>query len=253
MKLILESWRNYIAEDDQQEYDDLRYSVLGQVEDDLEEVGMDWILDDGVRDDIQDLAFKNNNLSDLIKSIKVYFSNEEAQASKWGYKDLQDKVLNELPPEVQSNLQPLGEVGLGTGLDDAEAKAQQGESDRVEMEETNIAQQSQKDMAQARKDVSFGTSPEEKEEVSKLTSMIIAFSKKKDLTKGRVAKLIDLLKQEMIKQAKLSAEPEEPMEEEKIKNPGKYMGGDRQQAGVDDDGDGVPNKADKSPKDGSKK
>ena len=175
MKLIMESWRNYIAEDDQQEYGDLRYSVLGQVEDDLEEVGMDWILDDGVRDDIQDLAFKNNNLSDLIKSIKVYFSNEEAQASKWGYKDLQDKVLNELPPEVQSNLQPLGEDSLGTGLDDAEAKAQQGESDRVEMEE------------------------------------------------------------------------------EKVKNPGKYMGGDRQKAGVDDDGDGVPNKADKNPKDGSKK
>ena len=138
-------------------------------------------------------------------------------------------------------------------LKDAVDAEEEGESDRVEMEETNIAQQSQKDMAQARKDVSFGTSPEEKEEVSKLTSMIIAFSKKKDLTKGRVAKLIDLLKQEMIKQAKLSAEPEEPMEEEKIKNPGKYMGGDRQKAGVDDDGDGVPNKADKNPKDGSKK
>ena len=177
MKLIMESWRNYITEDDQQEYDDLRYSVLGQVEDDLKEAGMDWILDDGVRDDIQDLAFKNNNLSDLIKSIKVYFSNEEAQASKWGYKDLQDEVLNELPPEVQSNLQPLGEEdSLGTGLDDAEAKAQQGESDRKFMEE-----------------------------------------------------------------------------EEKIKNPGKYMGGGRQKAGVDDDGDGVPNKADKNPKDGSKK
>ena len=43
------------------------------------------------------------------------------------------------------------------------------------------------------------------------------------------------------------------MEEEKIKNPGKYMGGGRQKAGVDDDGDGVPNKADKNPKDGSKK
>jgi|7_EtaG_2_1085326.scaffolds.fasta_scaffold24083_2 hypothetical protein len=135
MKLIMESWRNYITEDEQEEYDDLRYSVLGQVEDDLEEVGMDWILDDGVRDDIQDLSFKNNNLSDLIKSIKVYFSNEEAQASKWGYKDLQDEVLNELPPEVQSNLQPLGEDSLGTGIDDAEAKAQQGESDREFMEE----------------------------------------------------------------------------------------------------------------------
>jgi hypothetical protein len=131
MKLIMESWRNYITEDDQQEYDDLRYSVLGQVEDDLEEVGMDWILDDGVRDDIQDLAFKNNNLSDLIKSIKVYFSNEEAQASKWGYKDLQNKVLNELPPEVQSNLQPLGEDSLGTGLEAAAATEEEGEDDRA--------------------------------------------------------------------------------------------------------------------------
>ena len=39
---------------------------------------------------------------------------------------------------------------------------------------------------------------------------------------------------------------------EKIKNPGKYMGGPRQEAGVDDDGDGVPNKADPDPKDGAK-
>ena len=40
---------------------------------------------------------------------------------------------------------------------------------------------------------------------------------------------------------------------EKVENPGKYMGGARQKAGIDDDGDGVPNKADKSPKDGSVK
>lgn len=40
------------------------------------------------------------------------------------------------------------------------------------------------------------------------------------------------------------------MEEENIKNPGKYMGGEKQKAGVDDDGDGVPNGADKDPKDG---
>jgi len=43
------------------------------------------------------------------------------------------------------------------------------------------------------------------------------------------------------------------MEEGKkeIKNPGKYMGGAKQKAGVDDDGDGVPNGADKDPKDGN--
>ena len=46
---------------------------------------------------------------------------------------------------------------------------------------------------------------------------------------------------------------EEQLEEEEIKNPGKYIDGERTKAGVDDDGDGVPNKADKDPKDGSKK
>lgn len=39
-------------------------------------------------------------------------------------------------------------------------------------------------------------------------------------------------------------------DEESIKNPGKYMGKAKQKAGVDDDGDGVPNGADKDPKDG---
>jgi hypothetical protein len=40
------------------------------------------------------------------------------------------------------------------------------------------------------------------------------------------------------------------MGEDEIKNPGKYMGKAKQKAGVDDDGDGVPNGADKDPKDG---
>jgi hypothetical protein len=39
--------------------------------------------------------------------------------------------------------------------------------------------------------------------------------------------------------------------EEKIKNPGKYINGPRTEAGIDDDGDGVPNRADKKPKDGN--
>lgn len=42
-------------------------------------------------------------------------------------------------------------------------------------------------------------------------------------------------------------------EKKKIKNPGPYIKGARTKAGVDDDGDGVPNKADKKPQDGSKK
>ncbi len=39
--------------------------------------------------------------------------------------------------------------------------------------------------------------------------------------------------------------------DEMIKNPGKYDGNDRQKQGIDDDGDGVPNGADKDPKDGA--
>jgi len=38
---------------------------------------------------------------------------------------------------------------------------------------------------------------------------------------------------------------------EKVKNPGKYAGGAKQKAGVDDDGDGVPDGADTDPNDGS--
>jgi len=45
----------------------------------------------------------------------------------------------------------------------------------------------------------------------------------------------------------------EVLDEKNVKNPGKYMGGERQKAGIDDDGDGVPNKADKDPKDGDVK
>lgn len=39
--------------------------------------------------------------------------------------------------------------------------------------------------------------------------------------------------------------------DEMIKNPGKYAGNDKQKLGIDDDGDGVPNGADKDPKDGA--
>ena len=39
----------------------------------------------------------------------------------------------------------------------------------------------------------------------------------------------------------------------KVKNPGPYIDGERSKAGVDDDGDGVPNNADPHPHDGSKK
>lgn len=46
--------------------------------------------------------------------------------------------------------------------------------------------------------------------------------------------------------------PDYVEEENEIKNPGKYMGGERQELGIDDDGDGVPDGADEDPKDGSK-
>lgn len=42
-------------------------------------------------------------------------------------------------------------------------------------------------------------------------------------------------------------------DKKKIKNPGKYIKGPRTAAGIDDDGDGVPNNADSHPRDGSKK
>ena len=71
------------------------------------------------------------------------------------------------------------------------------EVEKIVVNEVDVAQQG---LAQARKDVASGVSPEEKEEVSNLTNMIIAFSKKRDLTKGRIAELIGLLKKEMSQQ-----------------------------------------------------
>tara|TARA_B100001113_G_scaffold262124_1_gene217072 strand:+ start:270 stop:668 length:399 start_codon:yes stop_codon:yes gene_type:complete len=46
---------------------------------------------------------------------------------------------------------------------------------------------------------------------------------------------------------------EDKKDKKKIKNPGPYYKGARTKAGVDDDGDGVPNNADPHPHDGSKK
>ena len=40
-------------------------------------------------------------------------------------------------------------------------------------------------------------------------------------------------------------------EEEEIKNAGKYIDGEKAKAGIDDDGDGVPDGDDKDPKDGA--
>ena len=89
------------------------------------------------------------------------------------------------------------------------------EVEKIVVSEVDVAQQG---LAQARKDVTSGVSPEEKEEVSNLTNMIIAFSKKNNLKQGRVGKLIELLKQEMTKQMKLPAEPPEeaPLKKEEL-------------------------------------
>ena len=62
----------------------------------------------------------------------------------------------------------------------------------------------------------------------------------------------DLKEEETLEEVEIVEEVEE-LEEEKVKNPGKYIKGPRTKAGVDDDGDGVPNKADKDPKDGAVK
>lgn len=43
---------------------------------------------------------------------------------------------------------------------------------------------------------------------------------------------------------------ENMLEADDVKNPGKYMDGEKEELGIDDDGDGVPNGADKDPKDG---
>jgi len=77
---------------------------------------------------------------------------------------------------------------------------------------------SQQALAQARKDIVSQVSPEEKEEVSKMTNMLISYSKKKNLTQGRVAQLLDLLKKEIFKQMKAPAAPDEevPMREEEL-------------------------------------
>ena len=78
------------------------------------------------------------------------------------------------------------------------------EVQKIVVSEVDVAQQS---LTQARKDVVSGVSPEEKEEVSNLTNMIVAYSKKKNLTQGRVGKLIELLKQEMSKQMREGKRP----------------------------------------------
>ena len=98
------------------------------------------------------------------------------------------------------------------------------EVQKIVVNEVDAAQQG---LAQARKDVVSGVSPEEKEEVSNLTNMIVAYSKKKNLTQGRVGKLIELLKQEMTKQMKLPAEPPEeaPLKEEELDEMSTMAGG----------------------------
>ena len=59
------------------------------------------------------------------------------------------------------------------------------------------------------------------------------------------------------KDSKKKPKPKPPKPEKKtkgkaeIKNPGEYMGGERQLAGIDDDGDGTPNKVDPDSKNGA--
>ena len=76
-----------------------------------------------------------------------------------------------------------------------------------------------------------------------------------NLANGKTKNDIEKVKLTEVEQAiddMLEGEKEEKEEkEEEITNPGKYMGGVKNKLGLDDDGDGVPNGADKDPKDGS--
>ena len=149
MKLIMESWRQYVVENDvddeeQREEDNLKHSILSQanseakalvrkLEDDMgaPEDQYDWI-DDKIYDDLNDISFDAEGLGDLIKSVRNYF---QKVGPTLGFDDLDlSGVLSELPPEVQ-NLMTLGEDGDAEFGADAEAEAQQGASDRKFMEE----------------------------------------------------------------------------------------------------------------------
>ena len=142
MKLIMESWRQYVVEndEDQRMYDDLKLSIMGKVYDDLKEIGREDIWEEepygeGVEDDINELSWNNNNIPDLVKAIKAYFKNDQG---KWYLDGLDDEILNELPPEVQ-NLMTLGEDGdaeFGADAAGVEAQAEEDKASGI-MEEDN--------------------------------------------------------------------------------------------------------------------
>ena len=56
--------------------------------------------------------------------------------------------------------------------------------------------------------------------------------------------------EEEIELSEVEQAVENMLEADDVKNPGKYMDGEKEELGIDDDGDGVPNGADKDPKDG---
>jgi hypothetical protein len=88
------------------------------------------------------------------------------------------------------------------------------------------------------------TSTETEDVVEELEMKAFDGESNSDLEEGEMVELdLDALKEEL----------EENLEEKKIKNPGKYIDGPRADAGVDNDGDGVPNRADPKPNDGAVK
>ena len=140
MKLIMESWRQYVVENDVDDeerrmYDDLKISIVQKVYDDLEKIGREDIWDEepygeGVENHINELSYKNNNIPDLVKAIKAYFKNDQG---KWYLDGLDGKILNELPPEVQ-NLMTLGEDGdanFGAVAAGEEAEAEEDEASGI--------------------------------------------------------------------------------------------------------------------------
>mgnify|MGYP003119527691 CR=1 FL=1 len=67
----------------------------------------------------------------------------------------------------------------------------------------------QKDLEQASRAIVSGLAPEEQSFIARLTTMLVKYAKKRNLTQGEVARLLNLVTSELAKQMKLPATPPE--------------------------------------------
>ena len=146
-------------------------------------------------------------LKEIIKEevVKIF----EEKKPRWIYVDDEESgkslgIWASSVPEAEEKSEKVDYSKYKDG-DDVMSTKKVDEVQKIVVSEVDAAQQG---LTQARKDATSGVSPEEKEEVSNLTNMIVAYSKKKNLTQGRVGKLIELLKQEMSKQMSEGSEEE---------------------------------------------